>query len=101
MASKNYTVEKEINGKTYIAQFSGVSTALEAVDSSYIEGTQNISAAKMAEYLFKHVIVEPKGLTPNDFDSLKEMNAVTDFARNVMQGNFREETNEVAAKKKG
>lgn len=90
MAKNTYTVEKEINGKKYIAQFNGISAALEAVDNCYISGTQNISAAKMAKYLFEHVIVEPKGLTADDFESLDELNAVTDFAREVMQGNFRD-----------
>lgn len=99
--AKTYVVETEIFGKTYKAQFIGVSAALEAVDNCYIPGTQNISAAKMAEYLFKHIIVEPSGLTADDFDSIKELNAVTDFARDVMQGNFRDKANEVTAKKKG
>jgi hypothetical protein len=90
MAKNTYTVEKEINGKKYIAQFNGISAALDAVDSCYIPGTQNISAGKMAKYLFDHVVVEPKGLTADDFDSLEELNEVTDFAREVMQGNFRD-----------
>lgn len=89
--AKSYTIEKEINGKKYVAQFNGISAALEAVDSCYISGTQNISTVKMAKYLFDHVIVEPKGLTANDFDSLDELNEVTDFAREVMQGNFRDQ----------
>lgn len=101
MAMKPYTVTKEIEGKTYVAQFNGLSAALSAVDSCYIDGGSNISAAKMADYLFKHVIVEPKNLTPDDFDSLAELNAVTDFAREVMQGNFRDKANEGAAAKKG
>lgn len=100
MAKKPYTVKKEINGVEYIAQFNGVAAALDSVDSSYIDGTQNISARKMATYLLEHVIVEPKGLTVNDFDSLEELNAVTDFARDVMHGLFRDQANEGAAEKK-
>ena len=100
MAKKTYTVEKEINGVKYIAQFNGISAALDAVDGCYIPGTQNISTVKMAKYLLDNVIVEPKGLTADDFDSLDELNAVTDFAREVMQGNFRDKANEGAAKKK-
>ena len=35
MANKKfYTVEKEINGKKYVAQFNGISAAIEAVDNS-------------------------------------------------------------------
>ena len=51
MANKFYTVEKEINGKKYVAQFNGISAALKAVDSSYIDGTNNTSVEKMANYL--------------------------------------------------
>ena len=97
--NKFYTVTKEINGKNYVAQFNGLSCALKAVDQSYIEGTNNTSTEKMANYLFKNVIVEPSGLTADDFDNLEEFNAVTTFAREVMQGKFREETNATAAKK--
>lgn len=98
--AKFYTVDKEINGTKYTAQFNGLSAALKAVDDSYIEGTNNTSTIKMAEYLFKHVIVEPKGLTPDDFESMEEFNEVISFARQVMQGEFREKANEGTAKAK-
>lgn len=89
MAKKPYTVEKEINGVKYIAQFNGISAALEAIDNSYIEGSQNTSVAKLSKYLFENVIVEPKNLSIDDFDSIEEFNEVVSFAREVMQGNFR------------
>lgn len=89
--NKFYTVKKEINGKTYTAQFSGISTALRAVDASYIEGSSNTSIEKMAAYLFEHIIVEPKNLSIDDFDSLDEFNKVIAFAREVMQGEFRDQ----------
>lgn len=101
MAKKTYTVTKEINGTKYVAQFNGISAALDAVDNCYISGTNNISSAKMTKYLFENVIVEPKGLTADDFDTLEEMNEVTDFAREVMQGNFRDKADESATAKKG
>ena len=101
MAKKFYTVEKEIGGVKYVAQFNGLSAALNAVDNCYIDGTSNISAGKMADYLFAHVIVEPKGITVDDFDNLEDLNAVTDFAREVMQGNFRDKAVEGATKTKG
>ena len=91
MAVKSYTVKKEINGKEYVAQFAGVSVALKAVDASYIEGTNNTSTEKVAQYLFDNIIVEPKNLTPDDFETVKEFNEVVAFARKVMQGEFREE----------
>lgn len=99
--AKTYTVKKKICGTEYVAQFNGISAALEAVDGCYIPGTQNISTVKMAKYLLDNVIVEPKGLSADDFETLDELNAVTDFAREVMQGNFRAKTDEGTAKKKG
>lgn len=96
---KFYTVEKEIEGKKYVAQFNGLSCALKAVDQSYIEGTNNTSVEAMANYIFKNVIVEPNGLTIDDFDSMEEFNEVVNFGREVMQGNFRDEANKTTAKK--
>lgn len=93
-----YTVEKEINGKKYVCQFNGISAALKAVDESYIDGTNTTSVEKLSKYLFKNVIVEPSGLTADDFDSMDEFNEVVGFAREVMQGDFREAENEKAAK---
>ena len=77
-----YTAKKEIGGRTYVAQFNGISAALKAVGNTSLE--------KLSKYLFDNVIVEPKGLTADDFDSLDEFNEVVAFAREVMQGNFRE-----------
>ena len=90
---KFYTATKEINGKKYTAQFNGLSCALRAVDSTYIEGTNNTSVEKMADYIFQNVIVEPKGLTIDDFESMEEFNEVVSFGRDVMQGKFRPEEN--------
>lgn len=97
--AKFYTVDKEINGKKYTFQFAGISTALRAVDNSYIEGTTNTSTEKLAKYLFEHIVVEPKGLNIDDFDSMEEFNEVVTTAREVMQGNFREKANEKPSKK--
>ena len=101
MAAKTYQVEKEINGKKYVAQFAGMSVALDAIDSCYIEGSNNTSVKKLNAYLFNHVIVEPKGLTVDDFETVDEMNEVTAFAREVMQGHFRDQALQSAANKKG
>lgn len=101
MAAKTYQVEKKINGTTYVAQFAGMSVALDAIDSCYIDGSSNTSVKKLNKYLFDHVIVEPKGLTVDDFETVDEMNEVTAFAREVMQGHFREKALESATDKKG
>lgn len=97
--TKFYTREKEINGVKYVAQFNGLSCALRAVDQSYIEGSNNTSVEKMADYIFNNVIVEPKGLTIDDFESMEEFNEVVTFGREVMQGKFRETANAAADKK--
>ena len=99
--AKAYTVKKKINGKEYTAQFNGISTALDAVDSCYIDGTSNISTRKLNSFLLEHVIVEPAGLTFDDFDTIEELNKVTEFAREVMQGNFHSEAQQSANKAKG
>lgn len=96
-----YTIEKVINGKTYKAQFNGISAALKALDNSYIEGTSNTSVEKLSKYLFDNVIVEPKGLTADDFESLEEFNEVIGFAREVMQGNFRDKKDQKSAEATG
>lgn len=101
MAVKSYTITKTINGKEYTAQFAGMSVALDALDSCYIDGSGNTSVKKLNKYLFDHVIVDPKGLTVDDFETIEEMNEVTKFAREVMQGNFRDEALKNAANKKG
>ena len=66
MALNFYTAKKTINGVEYTAQFSGISAALQAIDNSYIEGTNNTSLEKLSKYLFDNVIVEPK-ISLNDF----------------------------------
>lgn len=90
--AKFYTVEKTINGKTYKAQFNGLSAALKAFDDSYIDGSSNTSLEKLTDYLFENVIVEPKGLTADDFENMDELNKVSQFARDVMQGKIKPET---------
>ena len=92
MANKKfYTVEKEINGKNYVAQFNGISAAIEAMDNSYMDDSTNVSMTKLSKYILGNVIVEPKGLTPDDFDSMDEWSEVISWGREVMQGNFRPE----------
>lgn len=96
-----YTAKKTIRGKEYTAQFNGISAALNAIDSSYIDGTNTTSTMKLSKYLLDNVIVEPKGLTADDFDSMDEFNEVITFAREVMQGEFRNQKDESTAKAKG
>lgn len=87
--NKFYTVEKELNGRKYTAQFSGVSAALRAIDSSYIEGSSTTSTEKLGQYILDNIIVEPKGLTADDFETMEDYNTVTTWGRDVMYGKFR------------
>ena len=94
-----YSVKKEINGTTYTAQFNGISAALEAIDNTYIEGTNNTSMKKLSKYLLENVIVDPK-VSVDDFESMDEFNEVIAFAREVMQGDFRDKKDTGADKAK-
>ena len=98
--NKFYTVKNKINGVEYTAQFNGISAALDAVDSCYIEGTTITSTSKLSKYILDNVIVEPKGLTIDDFDNMDDLNDVITFGREVMQGNFRDKKNASATKEK-
>lgn len=100
MEKKFYQAGKEINGKKYVAQFSGVSAAVRAIDSSYIDGTSTTSTEKLGQYILDNIIVEPKGLTADDFETLEEYNAVTTWGRDVMYGKFRGESDAGAGKAK-
>lgn len=102
MAKENkfYTATKEINGITYTAQFSGLSAAMRAIDSSYIGDTKNTSIEKLSKYIFENVIVDPK-VEIDDFESMDELNEVIKFGQAVMQGNFRNKEKSAPAKRTG
>lgn len=91
MAIKFRQVTKTINGKEYVAQFSGLSTYYRAIDSSYIDGdSKNLSLEKMNSYVLENAIVEPPHLTIDDFDDLDELNEVVKFGQDVMRGKIKE-----------
>lgn len=89
--AKPYTVKKVINGVEYTFQFNGISEAMDALDESYIDGSSNISLKKLNSYLLENVVVNPK-VTMDDFDDVEKLNAVTSYARKVMQGLIKPET---------
>ena len=93
-----YTVQKEINGTVYTFQFNGISAAMDALDESYIDGSSNISLRKLNTYLLENVVVDPK-MTMDDFEDVEKLNAVTAYARKVMQGIIKPEAEKPAAKK--
>ena len=80
-----YTVEKKINGTTYVFQHNGISEWLKAVDECYAEGTSNISVYKLNTYLLENVVVSPK-MEIDDFASADELSDVVAFARKVASG---------------
>lgn len=97
--NKFYTVEKEINGVKYVAQFNGLSCALKAIDTTYIEGTNTTCMEDFAKYIFDNVIVEPANLSIDDFETMDDFNEVVKFGREVMQGKFRDKANTAESKK--
>lgn len=101
MAVRTYTKTKTIGGKEYTAQFNGLSNALDAIDNSYMDKSDRISIRKISGYIFEHVIVEPKGLTADDFDDMDELNEVVRFGMEVMQGKFRGEQDTSGTEKAG
>lgn len=84
---KTYT--KTINGNTYTAQFNGLQASLDAFDECSLDNNR-VSISKMAQYVLKNVIIEPK-LSVNDFANLDELNAVVAFGTEVMKGTFQPE----------
>lgn len=89
MAVNYYSVKKKINGTEYTAQFNGISQALRAIDDSYLPNSKNTSMEKLTQYVLENVIVNPPNLTADDFDSIEELNQVTDWGIDVMNGKFR------------
>lgn len=87
--NKFYQAKKTINGVEYTAQFNGLSSALKAMDETYIDGTGNHSQVKLAKYILENIIVEPNGLGVDDFADMEELNDVIAFGREVMMGKFR------------
>ncbi|MCM1509011.1 MAG: hypothetical protein NC177_18025 [Ruminococcus flavefaciens] len=86
---KYFTVKKTINGVEYTAQFNGVSAALRAIDDNYIPGSKVTSSEGLSKYVLENVIVEPKGLKIDDFETVEELNDVVNWGVDVMNGKFR------------
>ncbi len=74
--NNHYTVSKVIGGEKITAQFGGLSVATRMANRIKIDGTDNTSLEKLAEYLFEYVIVEPK-LSIKDFGKDKIGETVT------------------------
>lgn len=84
-----YTVKQTIDGVEYTAQFNGLSFALKMIDDSYIDNSSNISSGKLTKTILDNVIVEPAGLTADEFYDMETLNKVVKFGQEVAQGKFR------------
>ena len=83
--------KKTINGTEYTAQFNGMSSRYKAIDEAgkFYGDNQGVSMLKMAEYLLKNVLVEPKKEI-DDFEDADELNDVITFLSSVNNATFRE-----------
>lgn len=89
-----------INGVEYTAQYSGsLRTAMQAHklcrDDKYPDKQDS---EKLADYVLANVIVDPPGLTIEDFDDFDTLNSVVAFGTRVLNGRFSDEKNEAGAK---
>ncbi|MDL2253313.1 hypothetical protein LJC49_04480 [Ruminococcaceae bacterium OttesenSCG-928-I18] len=98
---KHYTRKKTFDGVEYTAQFNGISAALDATDESQNDSGHGVSSKKLTNYVLENVIVDPPGLTPDDFEDMETLSAVIKWGSQVMQGKFREKTDQSTAKKQG
>ncbi len=89
---KKFTqVKRTINGTEYTAQFNGMSSRYKAIDEAakFVDDNQGVSMFKMAEYLLKNVLVEPK-MGIDDFEDAETLDEVIQFLSSVNNGTFRE-----------
>lgn len=80
MAFKPISVTETINGVKFVAQYNGVSMINRFTDETQGRNTD------ACEFLFKHVLVEPKIDDIDEFfgTNTKYMNKVIDFCGKVM-----------------
>lgn len=82
--------EKEIGGVKFKACYKGIETSNRIQDESLIEGTNIMSTLKLAQHLFDEIIIEPKKLSFDYFDSfensLEIIDEVIGFGVNAMLG---------------
>lgn len=72
-----------VKGVTYTAQFNGARASLIALDK------YKNNLIGLEDYVLQNVIVDPPGLTLDDFDTVDEAQAVVNHGIRVMKGIFR------------
>lgn len=100
MSSNIKSFTKEINGKKYTAQFYGLRAAMKA--SKLVRDNENpriVDMEKLADYILSNVIVEPSGLTIEDFDDFETLDQVVAFGQSVLNNRFRPTEDKSAATK--
>ena len=98
----NTNHEEYMNAKQEELTYLGKIYRTGKINSAYLRMMNSKMTSmneKLANYLFKNVIVEPQGLTPDSFESMEDFNQVISFAREVMEGNFRDKKEQKPAKK--
>lgn len=101
--TKFYQITKTINGVEYEAQYNGNSQFYEFQDEckKNIGGVAELNMKQVAKFIFENVIISPKGLTLDDFDSFEDSQDVITFGIDVMRGNFRNKKDKAGAGTKG
>lgn len=96
MANKKfYQRTKEINGVKYTAQFSGLSAWLRCADAARKDDDEEESVnTRIYNKVFEAGLVEPKGVTVDDFEDMETLDKVFGFVSGVMKGKFRDRTEE-------
>lgn len=82
---KDLIEEKEIRGKKYIAQLLPVRQAME-LRQRWQDSNGNVIATTMHDLVLKNIIVQPNGLTIDDFRKPAEVEEITGWALNFQYG---------------
>ncbi|WPZ17789.1 hypothetical protein UM396_14485 [Geobacillus subterraneus] len=76
---------KSKNGNQYVFQTIPNSKYLEMMDDS-VAANGNPLVSKLYAAVLEHIVVQPSGLTVDDFDSLKELQEVCEAALTFQSG---------------
>lgn len=82
---KDLIEEKEIRGKKYIAQLLPVRQAME-LRQRWQDSNGNVIATTMHDLVLKNIIVQPSGLSIDDFRRPSEVEEITGWALNFQYG---------------
>ena len=99
---KFYQITKEIDGVKYTAQFSGLAAWLRCADEAKKDdGMDEGANLRIYNRVFEAGLVEPKGLTVDDFEDMDTLDKVFGFVSGVMKGKFRNQAEKKGTEAKG